>query len=56
MPAWKEREPGCKHFVIPGAGHNANQDNPEFTNAALVEFLSNALRGSLPREGCATAA
>jgi len=39
IPRWMEREPGCIHRVIPDAGHNANQDNPAFTNGALIDFL-----------------
>jgi 3-oxoadipate enol-lactonase len=38
-PRWIERETGCRHALIPRAGHNANQDNPEFVNRALLEFL-----------------
>jgi len=26
--------------VIPLAGHNANQDNPEFFNRVLLDFLA----------------
>jgi pimeloyl-ACP methyl ester carboxylesterase len=36
---WIRREVGCRHATIPGAGHNANQDNPEFVNHMLVDFL-----------------
>jgi 3-oxoadipate enol-lactonase len=25
--------------IVPGAGHNANQDNPTFFNRLLLEFL-----------------
>ncbi len=38
-PAWAAREPKCRYEVIPGAGHLANQDNPEHFNAILLEFL-----------------
>ncbi|MFC4550465.1 MULTISPECIES: alpha/beta fold hydrolase [Halorussus] len=38
-PAWAEKEPECRYEVIPDAGHNANQDNPEFFNRVLLEFL-----------------
>lgn len=38
-PRWIEREIGCRHALIPRAGHNANQDNPAFVNRELVEFL-----------------
>ncbi len=36
---WKEYEPGAELVVIPGAGHNANQDNAPFFNEAMVRFL-----------------
>jgi pimeloyl-ACP methyl ester carboxylesterase len=39
-PIWAQREPDCRYVVIPDAGHAANQDNPEFFNAVLLEFLS----------------
>lgn len=39
MPVWAEQEPHATYRVIPGAAHNANQDNPEYTNAAILEFL-----------------
>lgn len=39
-PAWAEREAQCRYVVIPGASHNANQDNPAFFNRVLLEFLS----------------
>lgn len=37
---WVAYEPDVRYVVIPGAGHNANQDNAEFFNAALVAFLN----------------
>lgn len=39
MPVWAKQEPEATYRVIPGAGHNANQDNPEYTNAAIIAFL-----------------
>ncbi len=39
-PAWAAREPQCRYEVIPDASHNANQDNPEFFNRVMLEFLS----------------
>lgn len=39
MPGWAARESGCRYEVIPGAGHNANQDNPEYFNYLLLDFL-----------------
>lgn len=38
-PKWAERDPKSRYVVIPDAGHNANQDNPQFFNQALLEFL-----------------
>lgn len=38
-PKWAAYEPDVQYVVIPGAGHNANQDNPEFFNRILLEFL-----------------
>ncbi|WP_165988978.1 alpha/beta fold hydrolase [Streptomyces sp. YIM 98790] len=37
---WAEREPDSDFAVIPGAGHNANQDNPDFFNRLLLDFLT----------------
>jgi len=39
-PRWAAYEPQVEYHVIPGAAHNANQDNPVFFNALLLEFLS----------------
>ena len=38
-PLWAQHEPQCQYVVIPDAGHNANQDNPEFFNRVLLTFL-----------------
>lgn len=38
-PGWAKREPDCHYKVIPEASHNANQDNPEFFNWVLLDFL-----------------
>jgi pimeloyl-ACP methyl ester carboxylesterase len=38
-PAWADKEPNCTYRVVPGAGHTANQDNPEAFNEMLLEFL-----------------
>ena len=38
-PDWAAREPNCRYEVIPDAGHNANQDNPEAFNRILLSFL-----------------
>ena len=43
-PRWAAREPNCRYEVIPNAGHNANQDNPEAFTRLLFSFLEdNAL-------------
>jgi pimeloyl-ACP methyl ester carboxylesterase len=39
MPLWAEQEKHAVYLVIPDAAHNANQDNPEFTNQAILAFL-----------------
>lgn len=39
-PAWAARDPYCRYEVIPEASHNANQDNPDFFNRVLLEFLA----------------
>ncbi|MCA9969126.1 MAG: alpha/beta hydrolase [Anaerolineales bacterium] len=39
MPRWAAAAPHAVYHVIPSAGHNANQDNPEFTNRVLLDFL-----------------
>ena len=31
--------PGAEKMVVSGAGHNANQDNAEFVNKAVLDFL-----------------
>ena len=36
---WARRDPNSSHVVVPEAGHNANQDNPEFFNRVLLGFL-----------------
>jgi pimeloyl-ACP methyl ester carboxylesterase len=39
-PRWAERDPRCTYVVIPEAGHVSNQDNPEYFNRVLLDFLS----------------
>lgn len=39
-PQWAARESQCRYVVIPNAGHCANQDNPEYFNQLMREFLS----------------
>jgi len=43
MPIWAKSEPMAVYQVIPHAGHNANQDNPTFTNQAILGFLQQTL-------------
>ena len=46
-PGWAAREPNARYAAIPGAAHNANLDNPEFTNRAIRGFARDP-RGYLP--------
>lgn len=39
MPKWAKVESDATYSVIPGAGHNANQDNPAAFNEILLAFL-----------------
>lgn len=39
-PQWAATEPNCRHVIIPAAGHNANQDNPDAFNPLLADFLA----------------
>ena len=36
---WADSQPNARYVVIPNAGHNANQDNPDFFNRLLLDFL-----------------
>jgi pimeloyl-ACP methyl ester carboxylesterase len=45
MPQWARQEKTATYRVIPDAAHNANQDNPEFTNQAILAFLQQTVRG-----------
>ena len=47
-PAWADRDPQCRYEVIPDAGHNANQDNPEVFNRILLAFLAEHAPASAP--------
>lgn len=38
-PPWAASDPRIDYIVIPDAGHNANQDNPQFFNRELRRFL-----------------
>lgn len=37
---WAQRDPNSTYVVIPQSRHNANQDNPEFFNTILLNFLT----------------
>ncbi|MFU8772045.1 MAG: alpha/beta fold hydrolase [Anaerolineales bacterium] len=39
MPQWAKWEKEATYQVVPNAAHNANQDNPEFTNQIMLAFL-----------------
>ncbi len=39
-PAWAARDRDGRYVEIPKAGHNAHQDNPEFFNHVLLDFLN----------------
>ncbi len=39
MPRWAARDTQSQYVVVPDAGHCSNQDNPEFVNKLLLEFL-----------------
>ena len=43
MAAWAEREPDDEYHVLSGAGHCANLDRPEETNALIMGFLQHHL-------------
>ena len=38
-PGWAAREPNARCATIPRAAHNANLDNPSFTNRAIRAFV-----------------
>ena len=40
---WARRDAHCCYVMIPNAGHNPHQENPDFFNPLLLDFL-----GSLP--------
>lgn len=40
---WADAQPNARYVIIPEAGHNANQDNPDFFNQILLEFLGEHL-------------
>lgn len=41
---WAAEQPQARYVVIPNAGHNANQDNPQFFNRTLLAFLAEHVR------------
>jgi 3-oxoadipate enol-lactonase len=42
--AWTARDPDSRYAVIPAAGHNAHQENPDFFNKKLHQFLNQQVR------------
>ena len=44
MPVWATKEKETTFYIIPNAGHNANQDNPDFTNQVIIEFLAKTIK------------
>ncbi|APU21632.1 alpha/beta fold hydrolase [Actinoalloteichus sp. GBA129-24] len=44
LPGWAAADERVGFLVIPDAGYNANQDNPEFFNRELLRFLRSVLR------------
>jgi pimeloyl-ACP methyl ester carboxylesterase len=36
---WHYETPGSEYVILPGAGHNCNQDNPAAFNQVLLDFL-----------------
>lgn len=42
---WADEQPNARYVVIPNAGHNANQDNPDFFNQLLMGFLRQHVSG-----------
>ena len=38
-PVWAKRDPHVTYEIIPNAGHNSNQDNPEAFNKVMMAFL-----------------
>jgi pimeloyl-ACP methyl ester carboxylesterase len=39
MPRWAARDSQSQYVVVPDAGHCSNQDNPQFVNTLLLDFL-----------------
>ncbi|NED96257.1 alpha/beta hydrolase [Phytoactinopolyspora alkaliphila] len=39
-PRWARRDPRARYEVLPGAGHQAHQDQPEAFNQILLDFLA----------------
>lgn len=39
MPRWAARDAQSRYVVVPDAGHCSNQDNVEFVNTLLLDFL-----------------
>ncbi|WP_279388450.1 alpha/beta fold hydrolase [Tamaricihabitans halophyticus] len=39
-PHWTHRDPHARYELVPDAGHQTNQDNPETFNRILLDFLA----------------
>jgi 3-oxoadipate enol-lactonase len=44
MPLWAKETPRAEFHIIPEAGHNANQDNPDVMNRLMLDFLSRTVK------------
>ena len=51
MPLWARAEPDVTYHIVPEAGHNSNQDNPQETNRYILEFLEEIFQGPLLEQG-----
>lgn len=47
MASWAAADPAATYEIIPGAGHNANQDNADYTNEVLLRFLRTTSRSRM---------
>lgn len=43
MEPWAAREPQARFELVPEAGHNANQDNVEYSNRIIGEFVAEVI-------------
>ncbi len=51
-PGWAASDPRIDYVVIPDAGHNANQDNPDAFNRELLRLLARTGEGPRPGSSC----